>query len=163
MNDSSLFLFVVIALALVLKATPLPSVDPVVVEPVVVEPVEPAAPVVPEGLQALNEQRAERGLGPLVLDPELQEMAQSRAQEAARRRHQGHLGGSLAGAKYEGIGYGTDGKFRACYSYTAAAGTAVGAGMATNNGVTYCCLLVRTSRNLSPSFSYKKRVRLFRK
>lgn len=156
----------------------MPVVEPVVIEPVVVEPVvidqpeaeaespkPPPQQTLPQGLKLLNVQRQQRGLGPLVLDPALQSGAEAKAGTAASRRIRGHLGGSLYGASKEGVGYGSSCVFRACYAYTAPAGTPVGAAIRQgSDGYWYCCLLVRHSGYLAskPGLSPRFRRRIFR-
>lgn len=126
--------------------------------------VPPKKPL-PAGLTLLNLQRSQRGLGPLVLDLSLQRGAVAKASSAASRRYRGHLGGSLYGANKEGIGYGSSKTFRACYAYTAPAGTPVGAAMRQGSDQHwYCCLLVNYSGSLAakPGGSTRSRRRLFR-
>lgn len=99
----------------------------------------------------VNTQRAARNRGPLVVDSYLQKAAEYKAALAAKRRYRGHLGGSLYGANYEGIGYGAESRFRACYLYTAKAGTLCGAAIVKGtDGCYYCCLLVRSKVKISP-------------
>ena len=145
-----------------------PVVEPVDVEPAKIkaEQAEPAPePTLPEGLKLLNVQRQQRGLGPLVLDPALQAGAEAKASMAAQRRIRGHLGGSLYGASKEGIGYGSSRTFRACYAYTAPAGTPVGAAIRRGtDGYYYCCLLVsyRGPLQSKPGMTTRFRRRVFR-
>lgn len=102
-------------------------------------------------LDVVNRQRAACNRGSLVIDPYLQAAAEYKASLAARRRHRGHLGGSLYGANYEGIGYGSQKRFRACYLYTAPKGTRCGAAMVRgSDGLWYCCLLVRSRLRIRP-------------
>ena len=164
-----------IGILLVLSDEDSENLSPEAAQPVVVEPeeieAEPAKqapgpkPSLPEGLKLLNMQRQQRGLGPLVLDPALQAGAESKASIAATKRHSGHIGGTLYGASKEGVGYGSSRAFRACYAYTAPAGTPVGAAIRQgSDGRWYCCLLVQYSGALAPSNATNTRYRrrLFR-
>jgi hypothetical protein len=175
-------ILVAIGILLFLPTEELENLSPVPATPVVVEPViepvvidepeeeaespePPPKKALPEGLKLLNVQREQRGLGPLVLDPALQAGAEVKASMAASRRIRGHLGGSLYGASKEGIGYGSSRTFRACYAYTAPAGTPVGAAIRQGaDGYWYCCLLVRYSGYLpsKPGVSSRFRRRIFR-
>lgn len=102
-------------------------------------------------LKMVNDQRAAYSRGSLVIDPSLQAAAEYKASLAARRRHRGHLGGSLYGANYEGIGYGSQKHFRACYLYTVPKDTRCGAAMVRgSDGVWYCCLLVKSRLQIRP-------------
>lgn len=104
---------------------------------------------IPEAIVMLNNERARRGLGPVFLDESLQGKADEKASRAARLRHRGHLGGSLGGANYEGIGYSSRKQFLACYAWTSPAGTRVGASIRQgSDGWWYSCLLVRHSGRL---------------
>ncbi len=98
-----------------------------------------------DGLDLLNQQRAERGLGPLVADPTMMAGAMEKAKRAASRRIKGHLGGSLQqyGANKEGVGW-TNGprKFNACYAYSAPAGTRAGGACVRGSDGWYSCLLI---------------------
>ena len=181
-TESGWFLLTLVVVAVVFSSDPPVAADPLVLvdSPIVPEavaeivpevaaeisPVTPSRSVVieksvsvPEGMRMLNEQRRQRGLGPLRLDAELQSAAESKASTAASRRHTGHLGGSLYGASHEGVGYGSTRVFRACYSYTAPANTPAGAAIRIGaDGRYYCCLLIRSSRNLSSSNTGRSRV-----
>lgn len=102
-------------------------------------------------LKMVNRQRAACNRGSLVIDPSLQAAAEYKAALAAKRRHRGHLGGSLYGANYEGIGYGSQKRFRACYLYTVPAGSRCGAAMVRgSDGLWYCCLLVKSRLQIRP-------------
>ena len=99
----------------------------------------------------VNEQRAKRGLGPLVYDEVLQLHAEQKAEKAARLCHKGHLGGSIYGATYEGIGYDRRKLFRACYLYTARTGSRIGAAIVRGrDGTFYSCLLLKSNVKLHP-------------
>lgn len=120
---------------------------------------------IPEALEMLNQERNRRGLGSLFLDESLQETADEKASRAAKLHHRGHLGGSLGGANYEGIGYSSRKQFLACYAWTSPAGTRVGASIRQgSDGWWYSCLLVRHSGRLQakPGMSSSPVRRLFR-
>ena len=104
-----------------------------------------------DALHLVNEQRAIRGLGPLVHDEVLNLGAEHKAVKAAEASYKGHLGGSKYGANYEGVGYDRRRLFRACYLYTAKAGSRVGAAIVKGrDGFNYCCLLVKSESRLDP-------------
>ena len=116
------------------------------------------------GLTLANRQRASRSLGSLVSDPSLESLAFERATRAASGRIRGHLGGNLGGASKEGIGYGSGRVFRACYLYTAPAGTKAGAAIVEgSDGEFYSCLLLDHPGNLATgSGSTRRGFRVFR-
>ncbi len=116
------------------------------------------------GLELANQQRANRSLGSLVSEPSLETLALERATRAARGRVRGHLGGSLGGASKEGIGYGPGRVFRACYLYSAPAGTKAGAAIVEgSDGEFYSCLLLDYPGSLSTgSGSTRRGFRVFR-
>ena len=116
------------------------------------------------GLTLANRQRASRSLGSLVSDPGLESLAFERATRAASGRIRGHLGGNLGGASKEGIGYGSGRVFRACYLYTAPAGTKAGAAIVEgSDGAFYSCLLLDYPGNLATgSGSTRRGFRVFR-
>jgi len=104
-----------------------------------------------DALHLVNKQRAIRGLGPLVRDEVLSEGADKKASKAAETSYKGHLGGYKFGANYEGIGYDRRRIFRACYLYTAKAGSKVGAAIVKGrDGLNYCCLLIKSESRLQP-------------
>ena len=89
----------------------------------------------------LNSIRARRGLPALVEDPSLTSYAYRKASIQANRGAMYHPGGSMGGARFEGVGMGQ--YFTTCYadirgSHYAGAATVVG-----RNGQRYHCLLVR--------------------
>jgi len=116
------------------------------------------------GLELANRQRANRSLGSLVPEPSLEALALERATRAARGRVRGHLGGNLGGASKEGIGYGPGRVFRACYLYTAPAGTKAGAAIVQgSDGWFYSCLLLDYPGSLSSGSGNARRgFRVFR-
>lgn len=123
-----------------------------------VEPAKASA-----GLALVNKQRKTRSLGPLVSDANLEALALKRATKAASGRLRGHLGGSISPASKEGIGYGPGRVFRACYQYTAPAGTKAGAAIVEgSDGMFYSCLLLDHPGSLSTGKPKKRRFKLFR-
>ena len=56
-------------------------------------------------LASLNAQRARQGIGSLRYDPQLQAVAERRAQTMASRRLKNHPPGSFAPGRYEGVGW----------------------------------------------------------
>jgi len=56
-------------------------------------------------LSTLNAQRARQGIGQLGYDPELQAVAERRAQAMARSGNKSHPPGSYAPGRYEGVGW----------------------------------------------------------
>ena len=115
------------------------------------------------GLDLVNKQRKTRSLGPLVFDPGLNALAIERATKAASNRVRGHLGGKIAPASKEGIGYGPGRVFRACYQYTAPAGTKAGAAIVEgSDGMFYSCLLLDYPGKLSTGSTVRRSTRFFR-
>ena len=121
-----------------------------------------------DALALANRQRAARGLGPLSHDPNLIQGATIKVNEAARRGVRGHLGGSLYGARREGVGWSSSRTASACYLYTLPAGSPVGIAMAQGRGgLWYTCLL----SSASGSYPAKpgglrgggRRIRIFRR
>src|SRR5690606_33894627 len=55
-------------------------------------------------LDKANAERQRQGQRPLLPDPQLQALALRKATIAAQRGHKNHIGGSLGGAKCEGVG-----------------------------------------------------------
>ena len=91
-------------------------------------------------LDKANHERRLKGQRPLLPDPQLQSLALQKATIAAQRRHRNHIGGSLGGAKCEGVGH-TAGRFLSCCLDES--GTYGGAAMVQGSDGWYCCLLVR--------------------
>ncbi len=91
-------------------------------------------------LEKANHERRRNGVGDLIPDPQLQELALQKATIAAGRRFKNHIGGSLGGARAEGVGH-TQGRFLSCCLDMHA--TYGGAAMVQGADGWYCCLLVR--------------------
>lgn len=91
-------------------------------------------------LEKANHERQRNGQRPLIPDPQLQQLALQKATIAAQRRHKNHVGGTLGGARCEGVGH-TQGRFLSCCLDTP--GTYGGAAMVRGADGWYCCLLVR--------------------
>jgi hypothetical protein len=91
-------------------------------------------------LDKANYERRMRGMGALTPDPALQELALQKATIAAARGYKNHIGGSLGGARAEGVGH-TNGRFLSCCLDMPA--TYGGAAMVQGRDGWYCCLLVR--------------------
>lgn len=91
-------------------------------------------------LDKANYERRKNGVGDLIPDPQLQALALQKAQIAAARGHKNHIGGSLGGARAEGVGH-TNGRFLSCCLDMPA--TYGGAAMVQGRDGWYCCLLVR--------------------
>ncbi len=91
-------------------------------------------------LDKANYERRRNGVGNLIPDPQLQQLALQKAQIAASRGHKNHIGGSLGGARAEGVGH-TNGRFLSCCLDMHA--TYGGAAMVQGRDGWYCCLLVR--------------------
>lgn len=91
-------------------------------------------------LEKANYERRRNGVGDLIPDPELQELALRKATIAAQRGYKNHIGGSLGSARAEGVGH-TQGRFLSCcLDMHASYG---GAAMVQGRDGWYCCLLVR--------------------
>ena len=91
-------------------------------------------------LEKANAERQRYGQRGLIPDPQLQALALQKATIAAQRRYKNHIGGSLGGAKCEGVGH-TNGRFLSCCLDEP--GTYGGAAMVQGVDGWYCCLLVR--------------------
>jgi len=91
-------------------------------------------------LDKANHERRKNGVGNLIADPSLQQLALQKATIAAARGHKNHIGGSLGGARAEGVGH-TNGRFLSCCLDMPA--TYGGAAMVQGRDGWYCCLLVR--------------------
>ena len=96
-----------------------------------------------DGVTALdkaNTERRKQGYSTLLPDPALQALALRKATIAAKRGYKNHIGGTLGGAKCEGVGW-TNGRFLSCCLDEP--GTYGGAAMVQGRDGWYCCLLVR--------------------
>lgn len=91
-------------------------------------------------LDKANHERQRNGVGALIPDPQLQSLALHKARIAASRGYKNHVGGSLGGARAEGVGH-TQGRFLSCCLDMHA--TYGGAAMVQGADGWYCCLLVR--------------------
>jgi len=91
-------------------------------------------------LDKANHERRKNGVGNLMPDPALQQLALQKARIAAARGHKNHIGGSLGGARAEGVGH-TNGRFLSCCLDMPA--TYGGAAMVQGRDGWYCCLLVK--------------------
>ena len=91
-------------------------------------------------MEKANYERRLNGQGPLQIDPALHALALQKATIAAQRGIKDHIGGSLGGAKSEGVGH-TNGRFLSCCLDMPA--TYGGAAMVQGRDGWYCCLLVR--------------------
>lgn len=111
------------------------------------EPFCASCTVIPAGksfnsaLAELNSIRASKGIPALIEDQSLSALAHQKASIQANRGAMYHPGGSMGGARFEGVGMGP--RFTSCYQDArnvtyAGAATVVG-----RNGQRYHCLLVR--------------------
>lgn len=91
-------------------------------------------------LDKANHERLRNGVQALIPDPQLQQLALQKARIAAGRGYKNHIGGSLGGARAEGVGH-TNGRFLSCCLDMPA--TYGGAAMVQGADGWYCCLLVR--------------------
>lgn len=91
-------------------------------------------------LDKANHERRRNGVQALIPDPQLQRLALVKARMAAARGMKNHVGGSLGGARAEGVGH-TNGRFLSCCLDMPA--TYGGAAMVQGRDGWYCCLLVR--------------------
>lgn len=91
-------------------------------------------------LDKANRERLRNGVQALIPDPQLQRLALRKARLAASRGIKNHVGGSLGGARAEGVGH-TNGRFLSCCLDMPA--TYGGAAMVQGRDGWYCCLLVR--------------------
>jgi hypothetical protein len=91
-------------------------------------------------LEKANYERQRNGQRPLIPDPQLEALALQKATIAAQRGHKNHVGGTLGGARCEGVGH-THGRFLSCCLDEP--GTYGGAAMVQGRDGWYCCLLVR--------------------
>lgn len=91
-------------------------------------------------LEKANHERRRNGVGALIPDPRLQRLALRKARQAAAQGIKNHIGGTLGGARAEGVGH-TNGRFLSCcLDMPARYG---GAAMVQGRDGWYCCLLVR--------------------
>jgi uncharacterized protein YkwD len=96
-------------------------------------------------LAALNAQRARQGVPSLRYDPQLQAVAQRRAQQMASRGYKNHPPGSFAPGRYEGVGWSSSyspSGVSACYTSDSRMKYA-GAAMATGSDGVYFAVVYR--------------------
>lgn len=96
-------------------------------------------------LSNLNAQRAQRGLGALVFDPQLQAVAERRARKMAAGGLKNHPPGSFAPGRYEGVGWSSSyspSKVSACFTSDSRMRYA-GAAMATGRDGVYFAVVYR--------------------
>lgn len=96
-------------------------------------------------LAALNAQRARQGISSLRYDPQLQAVAERRAQIMASRRLKSHPPGSFAPGRYEGVGWSSSyspSGVSACYTRDRRMQFA-GAAMATGSDGVYFAVVYR--------------------
>lgn len=103
--------------------------------------VYPAGVTINSALAELNAIRAQRGLHPLIEDPSLSAVARRKASIQAIRGAMFHPGGSMGGARFEGVGMGA--RFTTCYQDATNATYAGAATVTGRNGQRYHCLLIR--------------------
>lgn len=89
----------------------------------------------------LNYTRSQRGLPALIEDPALSAVAWQKASIQANRGAMFHPGGSMGGARFEGVGMGP--QFITCYQYSNVGTYAGAATVVGRNGQRYHCLLIR--------------------
>ena len=113
---------------------------PVVQQPAVHYPaVNP--PQAGSAIAEVNAIRARSGLPPFIEDASLSAVAYQKASIQANRGAMGHPGGSMGGARYEGVGMGP--QFIACYLRSNVGQYAGAATVRGANGQRYHCLLIR--------------------
>ena len=111
------------------------------------EPFCASCSVIPAGrsfnsaLTELNTIRARRGLRALIEDPSLSAIAHQKASIQANRGAMYHPGGTMGGARYEGVGMGP--QFTTCYQDATNVTYAGAATVTGRNGQRYHCLLVK--------------------
>lgn len=96
-------------------------------------------------LASLNAQRARQGIGSLRYDPQLQAVAERRAQTMASMRLKNHPPGSFAPGRYEGVGWSSSyspSGVSACYTSDRRMQYA-GAAMATGRDGVYFAVVYR--------------------
>lgn len=106
-------------------------------EPAVVQTATPQNSAMAE----LNYTRSRRGLPALIEDPALSAVAWQKASIQANRGAMFHPGGSMGGARFEGVGMGP--QFITCYQYSNVGTYAGAATVVGRNGQRYHCLLIR--------------------
>ena len=92
-------------------------------------------------LAEVNSIRTQRGLHAFIEDESLSAVAHKKASIQANRGWMGHPGGSMGGARYEGVGVGN--RFISCYLYSNVGRYAGAASVVGRNGQRYHCLLIR--------------------
>jgi len=96
-------------------------------------------------LSALNAQRARSGVGQLAFDPQLQAVAERRAQMMASSGYKSHPPGSFSPGRYEGVGWSSSHSpsgVSACYT-TDSRMRVAGAAMATGRDGVYFAVVYR--------------------
>lgn len=106
-------------------------------------PTQPSVVGVATGsaLAEVNALRAARGLPAFIEDASLTSVAYHKASIQANRNAMGHPGGSMGGARYEGVGMGY--QFTSCYLYSNVGRYAGAATVTGRNGQRFHCLLIR--------------------
>lgn len=89
----------------------------------------------------VNAIRMRRGLRPFIEDPALSAVARQKASIQANRGAMGHPGGSMGGARFEGVGMGA--QFTSCYLTSSVGQYAGAASVRGANGRRYHCLLIK--------------------
>lgn len=119
-----------------------PAVHEEVAESAETTPAVSSESTTPESaMDEVNAIRAQQGLPEFIEDPSLTAVAYSKAAIQANRGAMGHPGGSMGGARYEGVGMGY--RFTTCYLYSNAGRYAGAATVVGRNGQRYHCLLIR--------------------
>lgn len=93
-----------------------------------------------DALSKANYARSLEGQGPVQVDLDLHALALRKATIAAERGIKDHIGGSMGGAKCEGVGH-SYGRFMTCCLNEP--GTHAGAAMVQGRDGWYCCFLLR--------------------
>ena len=101
----------------------------------------PAGQTFSSALAELNGIRARKGLPALIEDPSLSAIAHQKASKQAQAGAMFHPGGTMGGARYEGVGMGP--QFTSCYQDITGATYAGAATVVGRNGQRYHCLLVK--------------------
>ena len=122
---------------------PLPTVEETSIQEPFCASCQVYAPGVPfsSALAELNAIRAQRGLRPLIEDAALSAVAFTKASIQAARGAMFHPGGSMGGARFEGVGMGP--RFTTCYQDATSATYAGAATVTGANGQRFHCLLLR--------------------
>lgn len=89
----------------------------------------------------VNAIRARQGLPAFIEDPSLSAVAHQKATIQANRGAMFHPGGSMGGARYEGVGMGA--QFTSCYLHSNIGQYAGAATVVSANGQRYHCLLIK--------------------